>query len=922
MLNFFHTPFSMKYSQITEAEAYTSQLLPLKSDIYRNGSSSYSNFKCLLLNKEISLPKVSFISSGILPEIQAFWYVVQENLLFNLHIFRYDSNSLEVLPNFSSKICFVSVFKPFKGVFSQKIQHCLLITTETDIILYGIEMDSLAIVNTDFSAKLYSKPVCIKINSNAIFLGCMDGKIYRASCKSVDFLNYKYLSLSSAGFSLLNSMISSVIGRKKDKISCISSGDSFLVALSKNLEIFNIQFGIYKIYEIKPIPDVTYIDLQIVEENPLLFYCVQSSGIRDFYSTEYLFSKDPALNNLSGTTLSFSTPSLFLLANTDRSTVVLHSFNEDQFKSFSRSKSVENYELITFHTPISNIELRENGLYILSSSAIFHYHVLDSKKLLLNCRSQEIYQIYKNYGDIEFMVKYFQLLTENEDVSRLDGLCKNESIKSHALFIWIYSLIRPVWNIDLSSLSGQDESMANQTLLDEIIKKLKILKQRLGYGFDSAKLFIDEFIQTYFYITFLLDYNVDFKESFNSILTQDSEFKTVSLKNLLDAFTVNQSIEPLLKTMQNGCPMYLPLENINFQRGVQLIKKDDKESLLKSLNYLSQARFDQGIIQKFNELKFFYGSIFLIRENFVLDYEKAVELFIESVKCKKALETGLEDSREAFLYPFFEAVIRLENFEPCICCDYTPSTVDILSIKNPLFSIFLKDQLYKNEKVCDLYWKYLLIKNEKLEAIQTLISLSQRANFPIQKKLDFLQTALSISTGTSMNSTVRIRLKLYEIQKEVELRNPSLKSFNLLDSDTLYNDYCYNYPDLKIKILDQIGFKDEKVIKNLFESYFSNLNLRECFVFLKELQSKNLNLVFDILIKKIKSATIDFCSGLAMAGFEYDEIVSFVKECLLSNIHPDIKVELLKSFKLFSKFGEYVEYEKLCEKDFGIRIIK
>ncbi|ELA41329.1 uncharacterized protein VICG_01569 [Vittaforma corneae ATCC 50505] len=189
----------MRNSSIVEAERYASQLLPLKSDIYRNGSSSYSNFKILLLNKEVSVPKLHTLSSGVLPEIQAFWYATQENLFFNLHIFRYDLNSVEVLPSFPSSICFVKVYRPPRGVFNSKIQCCLLVVTETDVIVYGIEADTHCIINTDFSAKLYSKPVCVKLANGNIFLGCADGNVYCASCRSVDFLNYKYLSLYSPG---------------------------------------------------------------------------------------------------------------------------------------------------------------------------------------------------------------------------------------------------------------------------------------------------------------------------------------------------------------------------------------------------------------------------------------------------------------------------------------------------------------------------------------------------------------------------------------------------------------------------------------------------------------------------------------------------------------------------------------------------
>lgn len=915
----------MRNTAIIEAARYSSHLLPLKSDIYRNGSSSYSNFKILLMNREIHIPKIDALKTGILPEIQAFWYSTQNNLTYTLNIFRYDLNSLESLPSFESNITFVKIFKPVKGIFNPKIQFCMAVVTESDIIMYGIENDTLSIINTDFSAKLYSKASCIEIKDGNIFLGCHDGNVYHAVYKSIDFLNYKYLNLYSPENTFIKN-ISSIFSKKKDKISHISVGKKYLVSLSKNLKIYNIECGIYKMYEI-PV-ELCYSHVQIVEENPLLFYCVQSTGIRDFFTTEKLFSKDSPLiesSELVKKIHSNDTKFLSIRSDAERSSFVFVSFNEDQLRNFSRSKPVENFEVLTVYKEVIDADLLDSNLFIHTPGSILHYTIMDAKKFLMNCRTQETYLMYKNYGDVEFMIKYFQLLTENEDVSKLDGLCKNDSIKNHALFVWIYSMIKSVWYLDLYTLKTthlSEDATLSESELDDVVKKLKILKQRLGFGYEIAKNFIDEFIETNFFTTLLVDYNISFRESFESILTRDSDFKTQALKNLLNTFTLNQSIEPLLKTMQNNCPSYLPLEHINMQRGLQLIKKDDRDSLMRSLTYFSQAKFDAGIIHKFNDNKFYYGSVFLIREKFDFDYENAVALFNESVKCKKAFNYGLEDSREAFLYPFFESILNLEAFSPCACCDSTPSTPDLLSINNPLFKIFLKDQIYRNEKTYDLYWKYLLVKNERIEAIQTLLNLTQRIDIPMQKKEDFLQTALSISSGTHLNSEVKLRLRLYEIQKELMNRNPSLKTSILLDYDTLYNDYCQDHTDLKIKVLDAVNYKDRNEMRNLYEILFKDMSLRDCLLFLKETHNKKLDLVFDILIQKIKPSVIDFCTGLVTAGFEYDEILSSVKDSLGSGISPDIKVELLKSLKMFSKHGEYYECERMCEKTFGIKVYK
>ena len=60
--------------------------------------------------------------------------------------------------------------------------------------------------------------------------------------------------------------------------------------------------------------------------------------------------------------------------------------------------------------------------------------------------------MYRNYGDLEFMIRYYELLALNEDVTRMEGICKDDHVKNQALFVYIYSLIKPIFGIDLSAL--------------------------------------------------------------------------------------------------------------------------------------------------------------------------------------------------------------------------------------------------------------------------------------------------------------------------------------------------------------------------------------------------------------------------------------------------------------------------------------
>lgn len=910
----------MRHSSIVEASRYSNGLLPLKSDIYRNGSSVYSNLKSLVLSREFSVPKVSPGKCGILPEIQGVWSVCREDRQFVLSIYRFDLGTTEVLSNFSTEVRFVKVFRPVKGVFNARIQFCLLVLTESDAMIYGIESDTQSIINTDFSCKLCSGVTCVKTSKGRVFLGCMDGSVYQAIYKSIDLLNYKYLNLYSPGGGLLGS-IAGLFKKRSQKVIDLSIGDRFLVSLSDRLEIFRIGGGIYKHSTIS-LEGHAYVGVQILEEDPLLFCCTSPSGTRDFFTTEKLFSLDPpVVESSEGEKMSLSTPTKFLTIRRtyERSSLVLSSLNEDQLRNFSRSRPVENYEVISLFQHVLSADLTDKTLHVLAEDRVMQFNILDAKRFLLNCRPQEIYMMFRNYGDVEFMVKYYELLMENEDTSKLEGMCKNENARNHALFVCIYNLIKPVWTADLYSLKCSDSSVeaGGVLVLDGIVKKLKILRSRIGPG--SAQDFVEEFIQTDFYGSLLVDYGIVFSETFESILTKETDFRKTTLKSLLDVFALNQSIEPLIKTMQNNCPMYLPLDQINMQRGQQLIKKDDRDSLMRSLEYLVQTRLDLGIVARFNEIGFFYGSVVLIKSSFDFDYESAVVLFRQSVRCKRALDLALTDTRESFLYPLFEAVLDLSEFSLCACCESREGMIDLVKIENPLFVVFLKDNQNKNEKVYNLYWKYLLYRNKKVEAVEALLNLAQRSGISLEQKVDFLHTALSISTGTHLNAEVRLRIRLYEIQKELMSREPAMRTSQLLDANTLFNDYSYKYPDLSIRILDAINFKDTKVLRDLYAKEFSGKSLRDCVIFLEGIANKDLSLVIDLLIDKDSD---DICASLDQAGFQYGEIIQNVASSLKSATHPDTKVSLLKSLRRFSRFGEFKEWEAYCEKTFGIRIYK
>ena len=146
-------------------------------------------------------------------------------------------------------------------------------------------------------------------------------------------------------------------------------------------------------------------------------------------------------------------------------------------------------------------------------------------------------------------------------------------------------------------------------MVDSIISRLKIIKNKIPLHFDEARKFIDEFIQTHYYVNLLFNYSIPFKESIESIITGDTDFKAESLKLLLAAVSLNQSIEPLLKAMKNSCPIYLPLDQVNLQRGAEFLEKENGSYLQQSLDCFANTKFDSYLIKKYNSIGFYYGSV-------------------------------------------------------------------------------------------------------------------------------------------------------------------------------------------------------------------------------------------------------------------------------------------------------------------------
>ncbi|OQS53494.1 hypothetical protein EHP00_2659 [Ecytonucleospora hepatopenaei] len=535
----------MKNSEITEAFIETNKLHPTVQEIYTRSSDSYSRFKTLFLKKEHLINLQNANKVGILAEIKSIWFT-KENSLF---IYNYCTTTVEEINGFGHSILFVKIFTPTSGIFSKNINYCLFVLTKHEAIIYAIESDTNNIVYTDFSCKLLSQPCSLEVQKDKLFIGCTDGNVYSVIYKVVPLLGYKTMSLYTTS-NFIARAVKTVFRRKYEEVHHLSVGKMYLAALNNNLSIFEFKNNLKSIKTFSL--SKKYVSCQILEEEPLLVSCTEPNGNRDFFSFEgKVFSKEHCEFVKEGESMavvSDTTKQVVLRKSNGISFLYLLAQNEDQLVNFKPDSPSENCEQINVDLGVKSIYLKNNTLIILSNNKIKEYEIFSYKKMLLNCRTEEIYSLHKNYGDLNFMIKYFELLADNENVYKIEAFCKNKNIKRFAFFCYLAQALKKIWTLNLCDIFKKSETLI---YFNNLVKKFVNLENKVK----MSNGFIDELAQTYYYCSFLNDYNIKYTETLEIILTKSNEsFKRKTLKQLLKIFEKNKSIDSLLKTMNNMCP--------------------------------------------------------------------------------------------------------------------------------------------------------------------------------------------------------------------------------------------------------------------------------------------------------------------------------------------------------------------------------
>lgn len=911
-----------------ETRAYEERVRPNAKEIMQTTPQSYSNQRYLRKVKEYGVPQQEYDKCGIIPELSVIWY----SKACKLYLWRYESNDMEEISTFSSEILFVDVFKPRKGIFNHKILYCLLVITEDQAMVYGVERDTCFLVNTDMIATIPYTTRCYQIINGNIYIGCADGNVYEVIYKGSEAWVFKNMYLYDPNASVVSNFIPSILKRKKPEIKSMSCNDRYLLTLSRVVTIYNIEGGFYKVKEVSITKE--YVGIQIIEsrDDDVLFYCIQKDGTRDFYDSKFLFSKKCSLNDSVSEILNLkisSTSERYCLVHKSQyqgALVGFVQFNDFQNVNYDKLKPSENQEVLSLKEEVFTFKLYGEELFFVTRSKIMFYEILSPRKYITCNRIEDVYNVFKNFGERESLILYYQLLSNNEDVSKIEYLCvKSEENQMKCLCSLIYRELKTMMFTPIRELWSDDRRKDLERIqfrFSNLLKKIKNINAK------AALELLELYVQSIFYLSLLFDYsicvgNINF---YKLLFCNEEEFKKRTLKELIEVFKANQSVDPLINTLGNKAPLYLPIDEVFYQRGFELLKKyPSRDKLWESLKNFRNIVFNEEVIKKYNELGFFSGSLTLIRQHFDFSYEKEVELLKTCVRCQGAVNQGLEDTREDFMYAFFEALCQ--NLKgnlfasSCTCCDSKSSMTlsSVIKIQSPFLEKFLHEKTITDNDplIFELHWKYLAFRNERLKAVKSLLYLVDNKKITLEQRIDLLEKAKTVSLHTEMDNELKLRFELLDIQKSLVGRgnkDPIISNI-LLSADELFNDYAYKYPDLALKIISISNFSDKNIISDFWcEGMKGDFKEASNFLLNNKLDGSvmDLEIISSILIKKMKEGD-ELSKVLLEAGFNYYEIKKMIELKMKKENHPHLRNILLNELNvLIEQEPKCNKIEKLC----------
>lgn len=913
-----------KYREYDEAVSYETRPVITKKSIYGKGSFEYSTHRYMQKHTDILLPH-TFVEAlkhkakiGVSPELSSAWISTSKFTLWNY------VNNTTVEIEFTSPVTHFLVFKPSLNVFTSKITECALVVSQEQIIIYGISTEAKEFVDTGLVAGTPDVVTAVSEKEGNIYLGCENGYVYAVVYQMTGLLSSRSMHLRCLDGNVFSFLLPALFRFKKPcKVISVATGKHWVVVLTREaIKVYSISYS-REIKEKEMHTDIVYVTVEISEEvaSNVLFYCVSRSGARDFYDTKgLLFSRKPPFTDgdLSHVKVCTGADSVVLCKKVySGSMVTLIHFNQDQLINTSAGKAVENFEIANIEG-LRDIFLAKRRIFIVTERELCMFSIMEPEDFLLLCRPEDTYTFLKSYGERETLVFYYSLVSKNRDCSKLEHIySKNEALHIPAFYSFVYRILKGVLDKDVD----RDFFVEGE----RISRRIRTVSTKLGL----KQKFVSELVETLNFLKICYDYGLAINERLPKIFLENSSIRKDLLDELLSQF--GGKIDTVVKVLLAKCPSFIPLNEIYYQKGLECLEKKDLYGSLENFKSMNQGL--ESIIEKFCDMRFYVGCVTLIRR-MECSFEQRMHFLKACVQCRGSLGIALEDFREDFAFCLFEALLSNMRdrymLDACECCgpDNEPfAKKDFLDISSPFIEPFLseKAELSLKEEEYALLWKYYILHSMKDEAVASLVRVAENKPMKLEKRIEYLSIASSISTSDELTR----RLETARIQKEMLLKKyiPILDNLLLQPSDLL-NDYiipnkCFT---LGIKLVDLFDYCDVSLLRKLWSDALQG-DLKDNMEFIKKLKIRraalNFEIIGSILIAKSDQRSPNLINFFIEYGFPKNEVLGFFEKVIKNTevSHPMHKKKILDI--LLHSDQRNTEYVKrvasYCQSRYGIK---
>lgn len=763
-------------------------------------------------------------------------------------------------------------------------------------------------------------------------MGCSDGGVYQVMYKGMDSWSFRMMYVYEASRSVVSRMIPRVFRRGRVGIVDVSVGEVYVVSVGGECTIWRRNGGMYK--EASVVMSKESVRVSIVEETEsyVLFYVVFRDGSRDFYcNTSVVTQREGISCRESGGRVDVHVRGdMMIVVREDVGSVVTVTYmNEDQIVNFSRTKSCESYEVVVSRERLVLGGVYDRMIVFVGERKIRMYSVESVSQMVVSGSSCEVASICRNYGDRESGVLYYSVLGEKESVCRLNEVCSwNPEEQVRSLFVYLYRLMKPVLGMAVCSLSSD-------VYVGGMVRRMKNVGESVrGQSLAAGRELIEEVVQTVEYVKTLKEYCVDMGGVTLEyvIMGRSEEWRTRTLRSLMEELKGSQQGEHVMGMLSRRCGLYVPVGEVYYQRGMEILRgQASRELLFESVRNFMHVEHNEHVIKRYNSLGFYSGSTRLVREKYPFEFSYCVSLLSESVRCVGALNVGLEDTREEFLYCLFEAVVgvlRGVGFCSCVCCESGRGMElnDLVKISTPFLEKYLleKSLTSKESEVYELHWKWCVFRNERERGTESVLGLVSRRGIGFAEKLCLLEKGLSISVNTDLFVDVKRLVQIGRVQEEIISRGESdVRIRNeLLSADTLLNDYCYKYADIGLRLVSVVQCSDKRIIRSLWEKGMSG-DFESSLRFVRENSvvggtAMDCSIIGDILCSKMGSGD-RMGKALVSCGLGESCVVGMLEEKIRENRHPSVVWNVLSDMKEVT--GGDARYQKMysyCREKYGI----